>query len=79
MRDPADIVKRLEEARRSIAHFLLGCAGHVEHERDTAGVWWIGLRCDHCGRMKGRSLSAYQDHPALFRALAQSPAGKERT
>lgn len=21
------------------------CAGHVEHQKDASGVWWVGLRC----------------------------------
>lgn len=37
--------------------FWFGCRGHVEHEVDSDGVEWIGLRCVHCGKLKSRSLS----------------------
>lgn len=37
------------------------CGGHVEHERDADGKWWIGLRCTATGTLHGRTLSRYQD------------------
>jgi hypothetical protein len=48
---------------RWLQHALVGCAGHVEHECDERGVWWIGLRCAHCGKLAGKMLSAVPPVP----------------
>lgn len=37
------------------------CGGHMEHERDENGTWWIGLRCTATGTLHGRIKSAHQD------------------
>lgn len=41
--------------RRFLKAFLhlFGHAGHVEHETDSAGTVWVGLRCHHCGKLVG--------------------------
>jgi hypothetical protein len=57
-----DTLKAMEiKALRNFRHWLFGCAGHIEHEMDRYGVWWLGLRCQHCGRLKGKTLSAIQE------------------
>lgn len=47
--------------RRLLCRIGIGCAGHVEHEKDAKGVWWVGLRCVRCGKLCSPIRSAYQD------------------
>ena len=44
-----------------LMHRLGLTAGYVDHERDSAGIWWIGLRCPKCGKLTDPMLSNYQD------------------
>jgi len=37
------------------------CGGHVDHEKDAAGVWQCGLRCATCGKLKYPVKSRFQD------------------
>jgi len=37
------------------------CGGHIEHEKDKDGVWWIGLRCATCKKLRCPLKSHYQD------------------
>lgn len=37
------------------------CAGWPDHEKDADGIWWFGLRCVHCGKLKCKKESMYQD------------------
>jgi hypothetical protein len=37
------------------------CGGHIEHERDKNGVWWLGLRCTATGKLHDPVKSKYQD------------------
>lgn len=40
------------------------CGGHIQHERDANGVWWVGLKCTATGKLHNPIKSAYQDkHP----------------
>lgn len=36
------------------------CAGYVDHQKIN-GVWMIGLRCIHCGKLHAPIQSRYQD------------------
>jgi hypothetical protein len=47
-------------------HWLFGCRGWIEHEMDSSGVWWIGMRC--------RTRSVVNDPPPF----ALSPMDRER-
>ena len=37
------------------------CFGRIQHERDANGIWWLGLRCRHCGKLKDPIKSMYQE------------------
>lgn len=41
-----------------IAHTLFGCSGFVAHYDDGKGQDWIGLRCEHCGKLRYLTRSA---------------------
>lgn len=46
--------------RRLMCRFSL-CGGHVDHERDAKGVWWVGLRCATCKKLLCPIHSQFQD------------------
>lgn len=37
------------------------CAGHIGHQKDAQGIWWIGLRCVRCGKFCHPVKSKHQD------------------
>lgn len=37
------------------------CGGYVDHARDAAGTWWLGLRCATCGTLNCPQKSAHQN------------------
>lgn len=43
--------KHLSIWRRMICKFGM-CGGFMDHAKDSAGVWWIGLRCATCGQLQ---------------------------
>jgi hypothetical protein len=51
------------------------CGGHMEHERDANGVWWIGLRCTATGTLHGPIKSRHQDLPNV----KDEPQARQKT
>lgn len=49
--------------RRLLCKAGIACAGRIGHEKDSNGIWWIGLRCVYCGKLCHPVRSAYQDKP----------------
>jgi hypothetical protein len=54
--------KHLSVWRRLMCKFSL-CGGHVDHTKDSDGVWWVGLRCATCGNLLCPVKSRFQDTP----------------
>jgi len=40
---------------------LLLCGGHVDHEKDAQGIWWVGLRCATCRKLRYPIKSKHED------------------
>lgn len=54
-----NLIKKL--VKKLLCRFGLICAGHIEHEKDGQGIWWIGLRCQMCGKLCHPIKSMHQD------------------
>lgn len=49
---------------RLLCHLCL-CSGHMEHERDANGIWWVGLRCTSTGKLHDPVKSLHQESARL--------------
>lgn len=47
--------------QKILCKLSIGCAGHIEHEKDAQGIWWVGLRCWSCGKLCSPFKSTFQD------------------
>lgn len=48
----------------NLAHKLGLTSGHMDHFKDSEGVWWIGLKCPKCGRFTDPIKSIHQEMPS---------------